>query len=217
MKAFSYLRTSSTDNKDKCGLPVQRQGIKALAVRLGFEIEQEFADDITGKVHLHARPQGKLLVAALLADGIKTVLVYHSSRIGRSQPVFWRAIELFRDNGITVLDKDGNDLCGSVMGGVNGMLAEMDRNATVARLAAGKALAKAAGKRTEGQAYYGESPLVCHLGEKAVVERICAWDAEGVSKYRMAKILNAEGIRTRQGKNFKTQTIVKILERKTSK
>src|ERR1039457_5459307 len=179
MKAFSYLRVSSTDNDHKMGLPVQRNGVLALAARLGFEIEQEFADEITGKVHLHARPAGKLLISALLGDSIKTVLVYHANRIGRDQPVFWRAIELFRDNGITVLDKDGTDLCGSLTGGFHGMMAEMDRNAIVARLAAGKALARAAGKRTEVQAYYGESPLACHIGEKAVVERICKWNAEG--------------------------------------
>ena len=216
-KAFSYLRTSSSDSKDKMGLPVQREGCNALAARLSFEIEQEFADDITGKIHMHARPQGKLLLAALLGNGVKTVICYHSSRIGRTQPVFWRAIELFRDNGIAVLDKDGNDLCGSVMGGVNGMLAEMDRNATVARLAAGKAIAKAEGKRTDGQYPYGESPLACHSGETAVIERICKMSADGLGLRRIAAMLTKDGVRTRNGKEFKPQTVANILQRRKEK
>jgi len=88
---------------------------------------------------MHARAQGKLLIAALLADGIKTVLCCDAKRIGRTQPSVWSFIGLCRDSGITVLDAAGTDLSGSVMGGVNGMLAELDRDATVARLAAGKA------------------------------------------------------------------------------
>src|ERR1039458_6752013 len=40
-----------------------------------------------------ARPQGKLMLAAPLADGIKCVLVYDTKRLGRSQPVFWRFVE----------------------------------------------------------------------------------------------------------------------------
>ena len=59
-----------------------------------------------------------------------------------------------RDNSIVVLDAAGTDLTGSVMGGVNGMLAEMDRDSTVARLAAGKAFWRGK-KRLEGQYHYG--------------------------------------------------------------
>ena len=77
-----------------------------------------------------------------------------------------------RDTGITVLDAAGTDLTGSVMGGVNGMLAEMDRDATVARLAAGKAHWRAAGKRVEGRHPYGQHPDRAYDAERAVVERI---------------------------------------------
>jgi len=41
---------------------------------------------------MHARPQGKMLLAALLADSVKTVLTYDAKRIGRTQPAFWSFI-----------------------------------------------------------------------------------------------------------------------------
>ena len=217
MKAFSYLRTSSSDSKDKMGLPVQRQGVEALAARLGYEIQTEFADDITGKIHLHARPQGKLLVAALLANGTKTVLVYDSNRLARTQPVFWRAIELFRDNGISVIDKDGTDLCGTVMGGVNGMLAEMDREATIKRLAAGKAIAKALGKRTDGRYAYGEHPLAMYGAEKDVIRVVMDRTEKGQSRYAIAKELNEKCVQTRMGKQFGVMQIGRIILRERSK
>jgi len=145
---------------------VQRADCQAFAARAGFEIEAEFADDgITGKIPMHARPQGKLLIAALRGDGVKTVLCYDAKRIGRTQPAFWSFIGMCRDNGITVLDSAGTDLTSSVMGGVNGMLAEMDRDATVARLAAGKAYWRGK-KRVEGRWPYGGQVGTHHVSTR---------------------------------------------------
>src|SRR5882762_4337732 len=157
-KAYVYLRTSGDDGKEKAGLPVQREACQQFAARGEFETMAEFPDDgISGKVPMHARPQGKLLIAALLADGVKHVLCYDAKRIGRTQPAFWSFIGLCRDNGIGVLDASGTNLCESVMGGVNGMLAEMDRDATVARLQAGKKHWRGR-KRVEGRWPYGQHP-----------------------------------------------------------
>ena len=212
-KAFLYLRTSGDDRQDKAGIPVQRTDCTAFADRAGYEIAQEFVDDgITGKLPMHARPQGKLLISALLADGVKTVLAYDAKRIGRTQPAFWSFIGMCRDNGITVLDATGTDLTSSVMGGVNGMLAEMDRDATVARLAAGKKHWRGQ-KRVEGRWPYGEHPSHEHDTERAVVARIRSQHAAGTSSYAIARSLNAEGTRTRYGKEFTTTTVQNILRR----
>src|SRR2546425_12352799 len=166
-KAFLYLRTSGDDRNYKAGIPVQRTDCTTFADRSGYEIAQEFLDDgITGKLPMHARPAGKLLIAALLGDGVKTVLAYDAKRIGRTQPAFWSFIGMCRDNGITVLDAQGSDLTSSVMGGVNGMLAEMDRDATVARLAAGKKMWRGE-RRGEGRWPYGEHPSHGDDGERA--------------------------------------------------
>src|ERR1017187_2848804 len=136
-KAFAYLRTSGDDGKEKAGLPVQREACTAFAQKADYEIEREFADDgVTGKIPMHARPQGKLLIAALLADGIKTVLCYDAKRIGRTQPAYWSFIGMARDNGIAVIDKDRVNLCESVQGGIQGLMSELDHQATVARLQA---------------------------------------------------------------------------------
>src|SRR5271155_4186877 len=167
-----YLRTSGDDGKDKAGLPVQREACTAFAGRNGYEIAQEFPDDgVTGKLHMHQRPQGKLLIASLLGNGVRTVLCYDAKRIGRTQPAYWSFIGLCRDNNIAVLDANGTNLCESVMGGVNGMLAEMDRDATVARLQAGKKHGRGT-KRVEGRHPYGQPPSHEYDAERAIVARI---------------------------------------------
>lgn len=215
-KAYTYLRTSGDDGRDKAGLPVQRESCAAFAERAGFEIVAEFADDgITGKIPMHSRPQGKLLMAALLGNGVKTVLCYDAKRIGRTQPAFWSFIGMCRDNQVKVLDATGTDLGNSVMGGVGGMLAEIDRDQTVARLAAGKAHWRAQGKRVDGKWPYGEHPSHEFDAEREVVKRIHKMHVDGVNVYRIAKALNDEGIRTRYGKIFHINTIKNILERRS--
>ena len=215
-KAFSYIRTSGEDRLgDKLGVPVQRTAIAALT---DYEVVQEFVDDgITGKIPMHARPQGKLLIAALLADGVKTVLCYDGRRVGRTQPAFWSFIGMARDNGIAVIDKDRVNLCESVQGGIQGLMSELDHQATVARLQAGKVQHRALGKRVEGRWPYGESPHVKHIEERAVVARIHKQKASGVSSYAIAKRLNAEGTRTRYGCKFTTKTVQNILSRPAAK
>jgi DNA invertase Pin-like site-specific DNA recombinase len=212
---YLYFRTSADDGADKCGIDIQRAACNGFAAAKGFEVVETFVDDgVSGKkFHLHARPAGKRLIAALLANGVKTVLVYHASRIGRTQPVYWRAIELFRDNGIVVLDPHGTNLCESVMGGVNGMLAEMDYDAIVKRLRDGKKLSRAKdGRRVDGRWPYGQHPDHRYDAEREVVARIKAWEAEGVSRYRITKNLNDEGIKTRYLKPFRESSIKIILD-----
>jgi DNA invertase Pin-like site-specific DNA recombinase len=212
-RCYLYLRTSGDDGKKKAGIPVQRDACTAFATKSEFETAAEFADDgISGKIHMHARPQGKLLMAALLADGVKVVICYDAKRIGRTQPAFWSFAGMCRDNGIALLAADGTNLLDSVMGGINGMLAEMDRDATVARLAAGKEKWRGH-HRVEGRHPYGESPYVEHNAERAIVERMRQMHADGISAYRIASKLRAEGILTRYGKEFSGQAVTNILGR----
>lgn len=215
MKCFVYLRTSGDDGKEKAGIPVQRAACRSFAEKNNYDIAAEYVDDgVTGKFAMHARPQGKLLIAALLGDSVRTVVAYDAKRIGRTQPAFWSFIGLCRDSGITVLDSSGTDLCGSVLGGVNGMLAEMDRDATIARLQAGKAHWRGQ-KRVEGRHPYGEHPMREHDAERAVVVRIQGLKVAGCSSYAIAKALNADGVKTRYGKQFTTTGIQNILRRTT--
>jgi DNA invertase Pin-like site-specific DNA recombinase len=215
MKAYTYLRTSGDDGKKKAGIPVQRQGCEALAKQKGYEIEKEFVDDgVSGKTPMHARPAGKQLIAALLADGVTTVIVYDAKRVGRSMPAYWSFAGVCRDNHISLIDHDGTDLLSTIQGGFHALMAEEDRNRTVERLAAGKVIAKAAGRRTDGRIAYGEHPERQYDHEREVVKQICELKSGGASCYAIALILSDKQIRTRAGKAFKIQTIQNILQRR---
>ena len=95
-----------------------------------------------------------------------------------------------------------------------GSSAEMDRDATIARLKAGKAIWRAQGKRTDGRWPYGGHPLVEYAGEREICKRIHAMRAEGKTHYSIAKTLNSEGLRTRYNCEFSVNTIKQILGRR---
>lgn len=218
MKAYAYLRTSKDDGKEKQGIEVQRTGCAALAKQKQFKIVKEFSDDgVSGKIPMYARPSGKLLIAALLADGIRVVIVYDAKRVGRTQEAYWSFAGLCRENKIALIDKDGMDLLATIQGGFQAMMAEDDRNRIIERLAAGKKIARAEGKRVEGRWPYGESPLTANNGERDVITRICEMNANGLGLRRIARKLKEEGVRTRNGKEFKPQTIANILQRRKEK
>ena len=214
LRAYAYLRTSA-DDRDKAGIPVQREGCAAYAVRAGFEIVREFVDDgITGTLPMDQRPAGAELVRAVAANGVSAVLVWNGERIGRDQPVFWQFIGLCRAKRIEVLDHDGRKLTDSMEGAIHGMMAEMDRLKIIDRLASGKRLARARGKRVDGRWPYGEHPSHEFDDERKVCARIHKWHAVGKSSYAIAKQLSKEGTKTRVGADFSIVAVQRILARK---
>jgi len=218
-KCFTYLRTSGDDSEEKLGLPVQRESCAAFAGSHDLDIAYEFADDgICGAVSMLERPAGKLMISSLLADGVKIVLAYDAKRLGRTQPVFWEFVGMCRKAKIKVLEAiSGNDLTDPIMGAVNGLFSEMDRDAIIKRLAEGKKIHRALGHKVEGRYFYGEHPEVRFIHEKGIVARIVAMHEAGQTCYAIAKTLNAEGIKPRWGKSFRQQTIFNILRRQTER
>lgn len=212
-RCYLYLRTSA-DDRDKAGIPVQREGCEAYASRAGFSVVRSLEDDgISGTVPMDARPKGAELVKLVAENGVDAVIVWNGERIGRDQPVFWAFIGLCRAKHIAVLDHEGNDLSDSLQGGIHGMMAEMDRKKTVERLASGKRQWRGQ-RRVDGRWPFGEHPLHDYDWERTVVSRIEQMYADGITVYGIAKKLNSEGVTTRYGAKFKTQTIINILERR---
>src|SRR5664279_3735290 len=112
MQCVVYLCTSSADTDVKAGIPVQRAAYEAYAMGSGLT-----DDDVLGILHMHARQQGKLMLATLLADGVKCVLVYDGKRLDRSQLVFWRFVEMCSDLGQNKWHSHGSSLALSSAGG----------------------------------------------------------------------------------------------------
>jgi DNA invertase Pin-like site-specific DNA recombinase len=212
MKCYTYLRTSA-DDRDKAGIPVQREGCAVFAARTGMESVREFADDgISGTIPMDERPSGKEMVAAIAANGVEAVLVWNGERIGREQPIFWQFIGLCRAKRMEVFDHEGHKLTDPMEGAIYGMTAEMDYRKIIERLAAGKRQWRGT-KRVDGRWPFGEHPSHEYDREREIVARIQKMAASGVSSYKIAKLLNAERVLTRYDCQWRVQTVKNIIRR----
>src|SRR5690348_6229657 len=112
LKAFSYLRVSGKAQVSGDGFPRQRQAIKTYAAANGYRIVKEWRDEgVSGAIETLDRPGFQAMLAAMLANGVRTVLVEALDRLARDLMVQEAAIATMRKNGITLISVREPDLC----------------------------------------------------------------------------------------------------------
>lgn len=214
--AFVYLRVSKEDRVGgKQGLVDQRAKITA-AFADRFELVEEFVDEnVSRKTYMDARPSGKRLLAALLGNGVRTVLIANSDRLGllKQAQTFLGQCERMEPH-VQVLTPDGIDqVTDYVQSGIGGIVSEKGYHDLVDRLQAGRQRLKAAGKRYAGRWPFGHHPNHEYDREREVLARMLAMHAGGKSAYAICQILNNEGTKTRLGHDWKEMTVRRTLQR----
>jgi site-specific DNA recombinase len=224
-KALGYTRVSGKSQAlDGTGLDEQRAQCAAWAERNGYEIVQWFEDAKTGELPWQERPGMSALVERIAVNGIDAVIVHQIDRIGRGKSsIFEDFLTVVSAAGVAVIsvvdglltpdagldafqiaDKD-------MMLAFKMAIVRNEKRKLVARMALGRVRAKAAGKRVDGNYFYGHDPRKPE--EKAVLARIRELSATGLTGYAIAKQLNAEGIAPRTAKQWSEMSVKKILTR----
>jgi DNA invertase Pin-like site-specific DNA recombinase len=110
--AFAYYRTSSSTNvgEDEDPLDRQRLAVESIARHRGYEIVGEYYDAaVSGADSLDARPQFREMLAILLSNGTRTIIVETTSRFVRDQIVQEAGWRLLRGRGIEIVAADAPD------------------------------------------------------------------------------------------------------------
>jgi len=212
-KAFGYLRVSGRGQVDGDGPARQRAAIEAYAAHHGIEIVQVFFEaGVCGDVETMERPAFMDMMAALLSNGVRTVLIERLDRLSRNLIVQETCVQSFTTQGLTILSADpaetdlmANDPGRVLIRQVFGAIASYDKAMLVAKLRAARVRAKAAGRKMEGQKVYGTRD-----GESATIARIHALRGEDRSFESIANILNAENVPARHGRWHAT-TVKRVL------
>lgn len=217
IRAFAYIRCSGTSQMDKDGPIRQRAAIAAYCSEHSIEIADEYLEAFTG-TDLEGRPEFRDMRSALLSNGVRTVVVEKLDRVARSVMVQEKIIEDFQRHGITLLSATAGeeDLCGDdptriFIRQVLAAVAQFDRSTLVSRMKAGKARARANGKRCGGRASYGNHKA--HPEERAVIDRVNHLQRHGFNASKIADLLNSEGLLTRKGTRFRAMQVSRILSR----
>jgi DNA invertase Pin-like site-specific DNA recombinase len=164
--ALAYLRTSSASNVGGDSDVRQRLAIRAFAQRSGMEVVGEHYDAaVSGADPLDQRAGFTALLAEAQARGVHVVLVETASRFARSLMVQELGLQMLRQMGIKLIAVDspdaftaeGDPMVAAVRQ-MMGVMAELDRAMTVAKLRAARDRASAAaGCRVEGRKGYAET------------------------------------------------------------
>ena len=84
----AYMRCSGDSQTYGDTWDRQIEKIHALASRLGFDIEKEWREEgISGKIECEQRPAFQAMLAELLSNGCRTIIVEDLSRLARRYAV----------------------------------------------------------------------------------------------------------------------------------
>lgn len=213
------MRVSSINQatEERGGFDRQRAAIQQSAAGRGIEIVREFSDSITGEAEWSQRPGFTDMVAAILDNGVRMILVENVSRVARSYVVADTLLTYLASKGIALISCDtGEDVAAAIMGDpmkrcivqVMAAFSEMEKNSLIRKLRAARQRKKAATGRCEGQKPFGTRP-----GEDATLRRIHELHGYGAGAVRIAKALNTTGHRTRKGGLWRPSTVQGILGR----
>ena len=220
IRAAAYLRVSSKGQAqdDRDGFPRQQAAVEAYAQAKGMLLAGEWRDAATGTDWEHREGLADLL-AACERDGIAIVLVERADRLARDLMVSEVLLAEFRRLGVQVLAADsGIDL--TVADGdptrvlirqVLGAVAQFEKSALVAKLRLARERRRRETGRCEGRHAFGTQP-----GESDTLARMRQLHrkprgGDRLSYRRIAAVLNAEGLRTRQGGPWHGATVRAIV------
>src|SRR5687768_7393678 len=207
-KAVSYLRVSGKGQIEGDGFERQRTAIARFAKAAKYELVEEFRDEgVSGTKDLDSRPGLAALLDRIESNGAKVVLVERADRLARDLMVSEVILGQFTAAGAKVLTADGadlsnadDDLTRTLIRQVLSAVAQFDKSVTVLKLRAARERLRRKGRRVEGRKPYG-----FHAAERALLERMKELRRKPAKSRRLsfdaiAQHLNAEGHRTRYGK-----------------
>jgi DNA invertase Pin-like site-specific DNA recombinase len=218
-KAVAYLRTSSARNvgPDKDSEKRQLAAIEAYAKASGFEIVDGFYDPaVSGADPVDVRPGFARMLAALLANGARTILVESPDRFARDLMVQLAGHDMLNARGITLIaasapshfteDTPTAVLVRQVLGAV----AQFEKTTMVARLAAAKKRIRERDGKCEGR-----KPLaIQHPEAVAMARRLARVKKRKPSLRAISNALAAAGHMNERGVPFNPASIAKMVAAK---
>ncbi|MCB2187893.1 MAG: recombinase family protein [Deltaproteobacteria bacterium] len=223
-QAFAYLRVSTVGQVQGHGFDRQLDTIQAYAREAGIEIIQVFKEEgISGTTDETQRPAFQELMAAVLGNGVRTIIVESMDRLARELRIQEALLVYLASKGVSLISaRTAENITVAVQADplkkalvqVQGVFAELEKNQLVRRLKKGRDKTRELTGRCEGRRPYGDT-----AEEQAVIRRIRAMrrkrrnGLKGMTLQSIADRLNAEGIRTRDGLLWRPVQIHRILTR----
>jgi DNA invertase Pin-like site-specific DNA recombinase len=192
--AYIYTRVSTTGQLAGYGPERQEEACRAFAKQAGYDIAGVFGDAFTGTEA--DRPQFTRMLAEMMGNGIKTVIVESLDRLARDVTVQSLLLAKLSAEKLTLFAANtGEDITAALEADpmrralvqMQAVFAELDRRLTVKKLRSGRDAKRAKTGRCEGRDKFGVRD-----NEKPTVARIKELRSQGMSLQKIADALNAD-------------------------
>jgi len=219
-KAAIYLRVSS----DRQTLESQRADVEALARARGFELVRTFEEQISA---VKRRPAFEEMLTRAAAKDFDAVIVWAVDRFGRTLKSNLRDVWALDEAGVALLSVretwlDTTGPMRSLLLSIFSWIAEHERTRLIERVRAfqkhRRSVGGAVGRPPYGWRADAKTKLLTPEPlEAALVCRVRAMRAGGVSLRKIVYTLNNEGARNRAGGGFNRTQIARMLARPEGK
>jgi DNA invertase Pin-like site-specific DNA recombinase len=232
MEVVAYLRVSGRSQLDGDGFPRQLEAAERCCRDKNFILLRVYQEEaVPGKLDEEHRPAFQEMIADLLSNGCRAIVVEGLHRLAREYRTQEHLIIYLASKGLTLISADtGEDITAAMMGDpmrralvqIQGIFAELEKNMLVAKLAKARQRKKIKdgvekGYSPEDAAKHGKGQGRHAFGEKpkevATLERIREWRGTGATAKQIAEDLNAWGYKSRSGKPWRGTTVAKIVSR----
>jgi DNA invertase Pin-like site-specific DNA recombinase len=213
-KAYAYLRVSGKAQVEGDGFERQLLAIKKYAAAHGIRILKVFREEgVSGTTDWDDREAFTEMMALLLANGTRTVLVENLSRLARDLMVQESILADFKAKRLELIsvaepDLGSDDPTRVLMRQMLGAFHQYEKAMIVAKLKGARQRRKAATGRCEGRKAYGHRE-----GEPEVVQRIVALRRKALPLQAIANALNRDGVKTRMGKQWTPMQVSNVVKR----
>jgi DNA invertase Pin-like site-specific DNA recombinase len=224
MPIYSYLRLSTDEDKQSNSFQIQDEVITKYAKENGLEpIVKTFKDTKSG-AKLEQRTGLMELLNTIKKDD--KVIVHKIDRLSRDVlQMGWIRTEIARKGvELVIIDtkSDSNDPMSSLMEQIVTAFADYERQMIKSRIQATMTLKKSKGHKLGGSIVYGydvqeegkTKVLIKNEKEQKVIQSIKRYKSKGLSLGVIAKKLNERGITTKNGKEFQSMQVKRILDYK---
>ncbi len=219
IECVGYCRVSGKGQTAGTGLDRQEQAIKDYTKKNNYKLLKVYFETFTGTEA--ARPIFEDMITDLLSNGCRVVICECLDRMARDLAVQLQIIAMLASKKITLINAmTGQDVTAPsdpmsrAMIQIQGSFAELDKNLLVKKLKKGRQAKRSKDGYCEGRKPFGFRP-----GEADTLIRMKQLHrkphgGDRRSYYAIAKILNEEGLSSRQGKPWRSAAVEGILKRK---
>ena len=171
---------------------------------------------MSGTTEWENRPAFAEMMAAMLSDGTRAVLVERLDRVARDLMVQESIISDFKRKGLEVISVNEPDLCSDdpsrvLMRQMMGAFFQYEKSSLVAKLRGARVRMRKSTGSCEGRKPYGSRD-----GEAKVISRILALRKAGAAMDTIADTLNVERLAARSGGQWYGSTVRNILLREAA-